>query len=243
MRLAVISDIHGNLAALQAVLADIESTGVDTVLNAGDVVGYGPEPCVRLVRERAIPTALGNHDQAIAFPHFRGWFNPKARHGLALTESLLSPQSVRWLAGLPRNLDAHGCLVVHGCPPDLTRVYLFQESDSSLARRMRDMPRPVCFAGHTHTLGRVRLDPADLASLERLKLGLGRTGLEPGLRHVVSVGSVGQPRDAVDRRAKYVLWDSDGWEVEVRAVTYDAAAVAAQVRARGFPAHYAERLL
>ncbi|MDP3427044.1 MAG: metallophosphoesterase family protein, partial [Humidesulfovibrio sp.] len=107
---AVISDVHGNLEALKAVLADIDAQGAGTILNLGDMVGYGPEPeaCVTLLRARGVPTVLGNHEYGLAEAQARGFFNPQARKALDRTRELLSDDSVMYFRTLPRTLEAFG---------------------------------------------------------------------------------------------------------------------------------------
>jgi len=241
MRLAVISDIHGNLEALRRVLDDFPGQGVDAAVCLGDIIGYGPDPqaVARIIRERGIPSVVGNHEQALASRRHRNWFNPVARKTLGVTASLLSPETAAWLGALPPTLLAHGCLFVHGCPPDSARTYLFEVEDEDLARRMAAMPAPLCFVGHTHELA--------LAScldglVTRHELAEGCRELPPHARHIVNAGSVGQPRDP-DSRAKYVVWDSLARRLTVRCLAYDAQTTADKILALGLPEQYARRLL
>lgn len=240
MRLAILSDIHGNLEALQAVLEDLDRQGVDRTACLGDVVGYGPDPeeVVALVRGRGLPCVLGNHELGLTDVRQRRWFNPPTRESLRVTRSLLSAGSLAWLGGLPRALVLEGCRLVHGFPPDSVVTYLFEVGDEQLQVEMARLAEEVCFVGHTHLLELVSLGPGGLS---RRPLKQGVTVLEAGGRHLVNAGAVGQPRDG-DSRAKYVIWDDRARELSVRCLEYDHAATAAKILARGLPEINARRL-
>lgn len=240
MRLAILSDIHGNLEAFQAVLADLEGQGADELLGLGDLVGYGPDPedVVRLARQMGVRSVMGNHELGLSDPACLAWFNPQARHSLELTRAMLSDESLAYLADLPRWRAAHGCRLVHGFPPDSPTTYLFEADEARVAQVMEELPERICFVGHTHELGlmsvrqgRVRVRP----------LRQGEVMLEHEGRHLVNAGSVGQPRDG-DNRAKYLLYEPDTGRLELRRVAYDIAAVAAKITARGLPEANARRL-
>lgn len=232
MRLAVLSDIHGNLEALRAVLADMHAQAPDSVLCLGDAVGYGPDPeaVTRLLHERGIPCLQGNHEQAALDPRKRGWFNSLAKRSLGITLTLLSPAALEILSSWPTVIARDDCLAVHGCPPDDAFTYLFQyeESFSVLFDRFY---QPLCFVGHTHMLQLVAWD-GKRSVLQ--KMTPGRIFLKPDHRHIVNAGSVGQPRDG-NNAAKYVIWDSDGHFLDIRAVPYDFETTMAKIRALGFP--------
>jgi diadenosine tetraphosphatase ApaH/serine/threonine PP2A family protein phosphatase len=240
MRLAILSDIHGNLEALQAVLADLDGQGVDRTACLGDLVGYGPDPegVVALARQRGWPCVLGNHELGLSDVRQRRWFNPTTRESLRITRSLLSPGSLAWLEGLPRTLVLEGCRLVHGFPPDSVVTYLFEVGDGQLEGEMARLPERLCFVGHTHLLELVSLGEGGLS---RRPLTAGSVRLEAGERHLVNAGAVGQPRDG-DKRAKYVIWDDRTRDLAVRCVVYDQAATAAKIMARGLPEINARRL-
>lgn len=249
-RVAVISDVHGNLEALRSVLADIDTQGVTDVLNLGDMVGYGPEPeaCVRLLRERGIPSVLGNHEHGLVEAQARGFFNAQAKKALDRTRQLLSDDSVMHFRTLPRTLEAFGALFVHGCPPGLVSKYLYELDDDALRETFGLYDHPLCFAGHTHDLERISFFPGPqpgAGRIERKHLAKGQTTLSGRARHIVNVGSVGQPRDG-NNKAKYVLWQPGeagaDTEIEVRFVPYDIARTAARIVEVGLPTVYADRL-
>jgi diadenosine tetraphosphatase ApaH/serine/threonine PP2A family protein phosphatase len=239
--LAVLSDIHGNFQALEAVWEDLEAQGADEVLTLGDNVGYGPQPdeVVAFLRERGVSSCLGNHEQGLADPaEASARFNPHALEALEVTRSLLSPESLAWSVDLPRAIVRHGARFVHGAPPDAVNAYLFQElHKGKLAGRMRRMEENLCFAGHTHELRRYVLEGDEVVK-SRLEPGWLR--IDPGVKTILNVGAVGQPRDG-DPRAKYVLWDR-GERAEVRRVPYDVELTARLIPEAGLPERYARRL-
>ena len=134
MRIAVVSDIHGNLEALKQVLADIDQSGVDSVVCLGDNIGYGPESegVVNLIRKRNIPSVMGNHELAIVEPMYVDRMNPTARRSLLLTQKLISQDTLEYIKSLKTSLIFHESLCVHGCPPDSVTKYLFQVSSTGL---------------------------------------------------------------------------------------------------------------
>lgn len=240
MRIAVISDIHGNLNALRRVLDDIESQQAEDTVCLGDTVGYGPEPeeCLSLVRERGIAMVMGNHEQALADPAFLDGFNPHAREALRHTATFLSLDSLDYIRQLPRFIVRHGARFVHGLPPESVGTYLFQADTRKLRGIFEAARERICFVGHTHELLLVWYD-GERVTKDELRPGL--NPVVPSYRYIINVGSVGQPRDG-DNRAKYVIWNRKAHTVELRRVEYDYKDTAAKIIARGFDKRYAERL-
>ena len=241
MSIAIISDIHGNLDALQAVLADIDHLGVEEIFCLGDNIGYGPEPeeVVGLLRRRKIPSVIGNHELAAVEPKHLSWFNPSARRSLLQTIKMLSDEALQYAAGLPSFRVAAGARLVHGFPPDSPLIYLFQVAEPRMIRTFKKCEEPVCFVGHTHDLEIVSFDGSQL-HLDRLAPG--RRILDPDHKHIVNIGSVGQPRDG-DKRAKYAIWSANDHALEIRCVDYDIEATAKKILAAGLPRSHAARLL
>jgi predicted phosphodiesterase len=240
MRLAVISDIHGNLEAFREVLSDIDRSRIDKVICLGDNVGYGPEPetVVRLLRQRVIPSVQGNHELGVTDPAYFHWFNSMAQASLNLTRRLMSEEALAFSADLPSYLILGDCLAVHGCPPDSVTRYLFEVADEELLVLLQHLPQRLSFVGHTHDLELVSYDGQELS---RCGLGAGVVPLHPEHRFLVNVGSVGQPRDG-NNNAKFVIWDDSEQTLEVRFVPYDISKTAARIIELGFPAFYAARL-
>jgi diadenosine tetraphosphatase ApaH/serine/threonine PP2A family protein phosphatase len=241
VRLAVVSDIHGNIEALSVVLADIDALGITEIVALGDNVGYGPRPeeVVARLRERAIPSVMGNHEAGLSSASSLAWFNPVARKALDITRTLVSAGTLAYLAGLPDHLVAHGLRFVHGAPPRAINTYLFELDEEELAGLFGLYPERLCFAGHTHDLKLYTLRGA--AAEKRRFDAPAALALEPEARHIVNVGSVGQPRDG-DHRAKYVIYDRDEDTLQVRRLEYDNEKTAREIIARGIPETYARRL-
>ena len=240
MRIAVISDIHGNLEAFKEVLADIDRSRVDGLACLGDNIGYGPEPeqVINLLRERDIPCVMGNHELAVIEVKYLDWMNPTARQSLVMTIELLSPGTVDYIRTLPPAMTCHGSLCVHGCPPDSIVTYLYQLSMPQLEEAFRAMEERICFLGHTHDLLLISFDGNELV---RAPLRKGIISLRKDHQYIINVGSVGQPRDG-NNNAKYVIWDTDSDSVEVQFVPYNIAATADKIIELGFPALNARRL-
>ena len=240
MRLAIISDIHGNFEALRQVLLDIDKSRVDNVMSLGDNIGYGPEPdrVVQYIMSREIPSVLGNHELAIKDKEYLNWFNPVARRSLIKTSDLLSDTSHRFVRGLEPFLTSDDCRFVHGFPPDSPLIYMFQVSDTRKMEVFEEIAERLCFIGHTHTLEIISYDGQ---AIEYNDLPKGLTNLAANKRYIINIGSVGQPRDT-SNDAKYVIWDSADDTIEVRYVPYDIAAVVKKIKAAGLPEEHAQRL-
>lgn len=243
MQIAVLSDIHANLEAFRRVLEDIDSRcpTVDEIISLGDNLGYGPEPeaCMALLRQTGILSVQGNHELAVAQSKYRKWFNAQARQALNRTCELVSEKTVAYIRELPLFLIRHGCLFVHGLPPDSAFSYLYESTDEDMADIFSRFTESVAFIGHTHELEMVSWDGRRAT---RDTLGQGHITLDRSRRYIVNIGAVGQPRDK-DNRAKYVLWDTDTWELTVRFVPYDVKAAMARFKSAGMPERYARRLL
>ena len=239
MKTAILSDIHGNLAAFEAVLEDIRSQQITTILNLGDMVGYGPEPekVVQRVRDLGIPTTMGNHELGVLYEEERRWFNPRLQKGIHLTVNLLSPKTLAWCDTLPDSILYQGCRCVHGFPPDSVKIYLFQKDTDDLAQMFPDLTESLVFVGHTHELELVTWDGFNA---RRRRLGKETVALDSE-KAIANVGSVGQPRDG-NNNAKYVVWDRSANTVEVRYVAYDIQVTVDGILERGFPKYYANRL-
>ncbi len=233
--IAIISDIHGNLEALQAVLAEIDKRNVDEIVCLGDVIGYGPNPieCIDLVMARAKVTLMGNHDFAVFYEPYN--FNIGAEQACFWTrnqfESDPDPKrrAKRWkyLASLPVYEKRPGeMMAVHASPRRPINEYIFPDDIYTNPNKFGpifDRIERICFCGHTHVPG-VFLEGPDFYSPEELD---GRFELGHD-RAVVNVGSVGQPRDR-DPRSSLVLFD--GNIVEFLRVTYDVERVVKKVEA------------
>ncbi len=218
MRVGLISDVHGNRIALEAVLDDMPA--VDELCCAGDVVGYNPWPadCVAELRERDVATVMGNHDAAVVEgTGFR--FNRMAQAGVEHARTQLSEGHLEWLASLPtERLECDGRLkLVHGHPADPDRYTRYTYPREFSPRLLGE--EDVLVLGHTHVQG-----------VSRYAEGI-----------VVNPGSVGQPRDD-DPKAAYAVVDLEAMDVETHRVAYDIDTVQAAVADAGLPERIGTRL-
>ncbi|MFW6081410.1 MAG: metallophosphoesterase family protein [Desulfosalsimonas sp.] len=241
MKIAVISDIHGNAVAFRQVLENMKSTGVSAVYCLGDNIGYGPEPLevIRLLEKNKIPSVIGNHELAVNEPEFLDWFNPIARISLEKTMEFLSRQALDYIAGLPFYITEHGCRFVHGFPPDSATEYLFEISYQRLLKTLDHPSERICFVGHTHELLLVSRNGDDIAKRPMKKETI---TLDTDTDYIINVGSVGQPRDG-NNCAKYVIFDDQSFELEVRFVPYDVNETISKIFYAGLPEQHAWRLM
>ncbi len=240
MRLAVLSDIHGNLEAFCRCLNDIELSSVDQIVNLGDSIGYGPNPeeVLNLLCKLGIPNILGNHELAAIDKDFRLWLTPQTLESIKQTRKYLTSASLSYIKTLPTSRVIEGALLVHGCPPESPTIYLNHMSSSEIIETFESNEFNIAFAGHTHRLMLIRFDGKDIAFIS---MNNDTIVLEQGYRYIVNVGSVGQPRDD-DPRTKYVIWDNSLNTLEIRRISYDMGNTAAKILKRGFQRRDAERL-
>jgi predicted phosphodiesterase len=240
MRIAIISDIHGNYEALKSVANDIETAVVDKIICLGDVVGYGPLPqeCVDYIRQNNIPCVMGNHEYAILNESELDNFSADAKISLIMTKNLLSEETIEFIAGWPKNLIIKDMLFVHGCPPDLHCVYFDGLTSEQYDLVFGILAQRIAFIGHTH---RPLCFFHNGRHCDFKLLYKGTNKLHPRYKYVINVGSVGQPRDG-NCHAKYVIFDTDAFTVELRLVAYDIDKTAELIRGRGFPKYNADRL-
>ncbi len=241
MRIAVISDIHANLEALTAVFEDMDPWAPAYVVSLGDNVGYGadPEAVLAFLREQGVKSVMGNHEYGLTVPGGMDWFNPTARLAVARTRELLCPESLAFIAALPKYLVRDGLRFVHGMPPDKTHNYFFKYNGKALESVFTDMTERVAFIGHTHMLEYAVFDGKEAV---RGELEKGSMALDPGKKYILNIGSVGQPRDG-NRKAKYALYDPEASRLEIRFVAYDRELAAKKIRGIGMPVQYADKLL
>ena len=238
MRIAVVSDVHSNLVALDAVLA--HAGPVDAVWHLGDIVGYGPDPdgvVARLAQVGAVGVR-GNHDAAAIGGDEIEQFNPEARAAMDWTRAAISEPTRAWLAALPeRRAEAGaGVTLVHGSPRDPTWEYL--TSPGAARASFGYLETTHGLNGHTHIpLAFVLRDDR----IEALRPAPGDTLDLAGLRAIANPGSVGQPRDG-DPRSSYLILDPDAGTVTWHRVAYPIEAVQDAMAARGLPPRLAARL-
>jgi predicted phosphodiesterase len=236
MRIAVLSDIHGNLPALEATLAALKP--YDAVWQLGDIVGYGPQPdevVARLASENALGVR-GNHDAAALGDLDTDSFNDDARAAVEWTADRIEPETRRWLAALPQRLVDAPYTLVHGSPRDPTWEYVFT---AGVARgNLSSFETPHCLVGHTHIpmVFRERDGRMEgIAPKESVPFQMGNE------RVIVNPGSVGQPRDG-DPRASAMILDTELLSLEWRRVEYPIEAVQKLMSERGLPPRLVARL-
>ena len=233
MRIALLSDVHANLVALEAVLAALPE--VDGIWVMGDTVGYGPEPAdvLALLRERGAIMVAGNHDLAVATGQGLEVFNPVAASAALMHRTWLSPEDRDFLAALPVVGYAGGATLVHGSIRDPIWEYVW-DARSAYPSLVAAGSELSC-NGHTHVPAVFELLGDHVSS----SLGRGLVALQG--RALVNPGSVGQPRDR-DPRASWAVLDTEGRTVEFMRTAYDVAATQQRIRERGLPAFLADRL-
>ena len=238
MRLAVISDIHGNLHALDAVLAAVDAERTDALWCLGDVVGYGPRPneCCARVAERADLVLLGNHDLAVLGGLDLDDFAPDVASSARWTRAELSEQSRAFLAALVPAGAVEGVELYHGSPRDPVWEYVLRVEEIAYAFAVTSAP--LVLVGHSHVALAISLAGAELAG------GLARAGTRPDLasaRWLLNPGSVGQPRDG-DPRAAYLVLEDGRRFAEFRRVSYPVEKTQREIRDEGLPEALAARL-
>jgi diadenosine tetraphosphatase ApaH/serine/threonine PP2A family protein phosphatase len=236
MRIAVLSDIHANLPALDAVLAALGP--VDAVWQLGDVVGYGPHPDEVVVRLRELGAVgvRGNHDAAALGALDVEWFNPDGRRAIEWTARRISPETRAWLAGLPERAELGEMTLVHGSPRNPTWEYVTTASDARA--NLAAFATPYCLYGHTHLPAAWREDDG---RVEPLGPSHGSVLPLDGRRLLLNPGSVGQPRDG-DPRASAAILDTEARRVTWHRVAYPIATTQAAMRAAALPPRLVARL-
>jgi len=217
MELAVISDVHSNLHAIRAVLEELKDL---EVVCCGDLVGYGafPNEVIEVIREREIPSIIGNHDYA-AISNDTSWFNPAATESITFTIATLKDENLDFLSALPAE-HHNDFAMVHGSPLDHLNEYVYPDvGDDYLEGFFELVKKDVLILGHTHVPFTKELN--------------GKLLLNPG--------SVGQPRD-LDPRAAYAILDTERRRAEIRRTEYDVEAAAKAIVEAGLPSQLGLRL-
>ncbi len=239
MRIGIFSDIHANIEALTAVLEAYRSERIDKYVCIGDTVGYGASPneCCDLVRSRASFTILGNHDAAVAGRMDYSYYYDAARNALDLHSRQLTAENMAWLKGLPYEMREGDVNFCHGSPVNLEEFeYIFSVEQAARCLDLWDQLATVTFIGHSHLCKAFALTKTDVYEVVAQKFTV-----RPEHRYIVSVGSVGQPRD-YDNRASYTIYDSDERTFEFKRVAYDIDAAAQKIFAAELERNFGNRL-
>lgn len=239
-QVAVFSDIHSNLEALDAVLADIGRRGISRLYCLGDIVGYAADPagCLARVRESGAHILMGNHDEAVATDaEFDvNEVSETAAAGFLYSRRALGVEGRAFLAGLPVMRNGGGCQFVHASL-DRPRAWNYIDSDEEAGRHFARQSAGLSFCGHTHVPMVIGKMPRRIVAAH----GRGAVELPDDIPILVNVGSVGQPRDG-NPLACYVVYDPGSRSVEFCRIPYDMAATVKKIRAAGLPAFTARRL-
>jgi len=239
MRYGLISDIHANLEALEAVLTALQKEPVDQILCLGDVIGYGPNPneCVKLIQQHTAICLIGNHDEASLGRVDLDLFNYMARQAIEWTTAQLSEASTEFLKTLPYTKSYGEFMIVHASPDEPRRWnYILNLEDA--AQGFAAFSEPLCFIGHSHTPWVIPLPPnGRMQVLHDYPLAI-----KDDCRYLINIGSVGQPRDR-NPEAAYGILDTAPRRYMLKRVPYDVAKTQKKIRATGIlPAFLADRL-
>jgi predicted phosphodiesterase len=243
MRYLVLTDIHANLEALEACLADATPRGFDHTLVLGDLVGYGGDPNAVVERiQRLKPAAIvrGNHDKVACGLEQAEGFNAVAKSAAKWTLDVLTPPHREWLASLPEGpIDVDEVVeICHGSPFD-EDAYIFDELDA--VRALKVSNRPLCLFGHTHYPVTFELSDDSFDNVGSASGAQAQVPMKPGCKYLINPGSVGQPRDG-DPRAAYAIVDTKLQRVELYRIRYAVEDAQTKVMKAGLPDVLAQRL-
>lgn len=234
VRYAVLSDIHSNLIALRAVLAEAAEAEVDRYLCLGDIVGYGARPnqCCDLIREIGALCVRGNHDEAAVNPEKAEWFTAPARACILWTRKQLREDNLHFLRDLPRREIIDDTITIcHGSVPD-PDYYTVTPNDATIS--FRTMTTPLAFFGHTHYAEWFTDNGDGEAPVEHPLPAGGSLRVSGDRRYLVNPGAVGQPRDG-NELASFAVYDDEACEIVIHRVAYDIAKAALQMQEAGLP--------
>jgi diadenosine tetraphosphatase ApaH/serine/threonine PP2A family protein phosphatase len=241
MRFGIFSDVHANIEALSAVMEALRQERVDRYYCLGDVVGYGASPneCADIVRRVAEVTILGNHDAAVAGRMDYSYYYEAARQALDTHANQLTPDNMAWLKSLPykHELNDVGLHLCHGSPLRIEEFeYIFAPEQARECLGMWADLGDLTLIGHSHLCKVFALRPGEVEELPPR-----RFTLRKGWKYIVSVGSVGQPRD-YDNRASYTIFDTEKREFEFKRVEYDIESAASKIYAGNLERNFGHRL-
>lgn len=240
MRIAVITDIHSNLPALEGFVARWDDLRVDRAVCLGDLVGYNPWPneCIEIVRERGIPTIMGNHDRVASGIEEPGHFNAAAKRAILWTREKLTDENRDWLFSLSDRLMMNNeTMLVHGSPSN-PNEYIFSVDSAiyNIEYMTEQFGVSICFFGHTHVVAAYSYSLSELRFLEGSTINI-----EDSKKYLINPGSIGQPRDG-DPRASFLIFDEDEKKIEFYRFPYDIDAVYREIIEAGQDQFLGKRL-
>lgn len=239
MRIGIFSDVHANIEALSSVLEAYKSEHIDKYVCIGDTVGYGASPneCCDIIRDLVEFTILGNHDAAVAGRMDYSYYYDAARNALDLHSRQLTPENMEWLKGLPYEVRDGDVGFCHGSPINLEEFeYIFSSEQAARCIDMWDDLAMVTFIGHSHLCKAFALTREEVFEVVAPKFVI-----RPEHRYIISVGSVGQPRD-YDNRASYTIYDSEEKTFEFKRAAYDIDAAAQRIFDSDLERNFGNRL-
>jgi len=243
-RIAIISDIHANIDALEAVLKHIESVGVDMTICLGDIVGYGPCPgdCLKIIREREIQTVMGNHDEYVTLlmdPRVEK-LREEIRQAVEWTQAQLSMDDLKWLSKLPMSMEADDFSILHASFSPIRWAYCMDES--TFKTNFKYQKPQLAFCGHSHS----PLIAYDLGEhepmVDYIRDSSYKTKIPTDKKVMVNVGSVGQPRDR-NPKACVAFYELESKLLWLDRVEYDTEKAQKRFEEAGLPQRFAERIL
>lgn len=238
MQILIISDIHANLTALEAVLS--AAGEIDGAWCLGDLVGYGPDPneCIERIRELPnLVCLIGNHDAAALNQIDTEAFNPEARQTIVWTQNVLTTESQEFLKSLPEKQQIDQVTLAHGSPRQPVWEYLLDTYTAT--RNFNHFDSDFCFVGHTHLPFMFHMEDNHRGA--QLTIPTPNEKIELSPRSILNAGSVGQPRDR-DSRAAFAIFDSEQRTWDYRRVTYEIASVQKRMQNAGLPSRHIQRL-
>lgn len=239
MRIAIISDIHSNLNALNAVLREIDNLNIDTLVCLGDLVGYGAQPnkVVELIKKSCDYVILGNHDAAVIGKLDYSYHYKAAKDAIDWTRNNLTQDNLEWLISLPYKLKIKNISFTHGSPVSPEDfLYVYNSSHASLLSQFYDELSKFSFIGHSHLVKGYAF-----SKIFSDEFKLPRKGFLKNNKYLFSVGSVGQPRDGSPLSA-FFLFDTELKSVDVHRVHYDIHPTADRIINAGLSPNFAKRL-
>ncbi len=243
VKYAIISDIHSNLEAFEAVLERIDSLGIKDIICLGDIVGYNANPneCIEIIKARNIISVVGNHDSRAAGLEEPFNFNSLAREAICWTRNKLANENLLFLKNLPKKIsfDNDKSIAIHGFINDTDRYILSLADANENFRLMNDEPyRPkVCFFGHTHMPKAYKYEDYKAFVIEEKEMALDENSV-----YLINPGAVGQSRDG-NPMASFLIYDTDENKVNFFRVEYDIMKCCEKIINAGLPEKLAQRLI
>lgn len=222
MKIVLISDIHGNLEALNAVLRELKKIKIKNIYCLGDISDYGgsSNECIEIIRKNKITCIQGNHDLNAVTLERLEWFNEMAQVSVKITNKLLTEKNKKFLLNLPKKLEIENLFLVHGSPRDYLYEYIYPDTEDDIFEELVKIAKKQIIAmGHTHT-----------PFIKKI-----------GNKLVINPGSVGQPRDG-NNKASFCILDNKKLKAEIIRVKYDVKKAADKIMKIGMPHFLAERL-